>query len=257
MEDLPPKTLKTQLVHLDHNLKQIERSQFAGIQRAPGSLPVLEAFQEFLDKERQKAKKRLMAVTALFAVMIILAVAAGVAIVALQAKRTAADYSSLIAKTGKIETQIKKAGATSQLLIDDLESRLSSNSENQQQLFAAHSNVVSIVDRESNQIAEMQKIIEKLESENSDLKTNLGNIIEDWQSVTQRIEKIYFVQENLVRQKEEEKGKPYACPKTIRRAAVRPVTPTPPPKSSSIMMTITPKGDSQGIRWRLPHINQE
>jgi len=257
MEDLPPKTLKTQLVHLDHNLKQIERSQFAGIQRAPGSLPVLEAFQEFLDKERQKAKKRLMAVTALFTVLIILAAAAGFAVISMQSKRTAADYSAVTKKTAEIESQIKDANAASQSLIDDLESRLSSNSDNQLQLLTAHSNVAAIVSSDSEQIAELQKTIEKLESENNALKTNLGNIIEDWHSVTQRIEKIAFVQEALVKQKEERDAKPDR-PKTIRVASVRPPAPAPSPKSSSssIMMTITPKGNSQGIRWRLPHIEQ-
>ena len=58
MSDLPPKALKSPLVHLDHNRKEIETSQFAGIQRAPGSLPVIEAFQGFLDKERKIARRR-------------------------------------------------------------------------------------------------------------------------------------------------------------------------------------------------------
>ena len=47
----PPKMVKAQLVRLDDSLKQIERRQVAGIQRAPGSLPVLEAFQTFLENE--------------------------------------------------------------------------------------------------------------------------------------------------------------------------------------------------------------
>ena len=70
-EDLPPKTVKAQLVRLDDNLKQIERKQFAGIQRAPGSLPVLEAFQLFLENERKKAQRKLFIVTAiaLFAIL--------------------------------------------------------------------------------------------------------------------------------------------------------------------------------------------
>ena len=72
-EDLPPKTVKAQLVRLDDNLKQIERKQFAGIQRAPGSLPVLEAFQIFLENERKVAQRRLRLVTG-FAIGAILAV---------------------------------------------------------------------------------------------------------------------------------------------------------------------------------------
>ncbi len=64
-EELPPKTVKAQLVRLDDNLKQIERKQFAGIQRAPGSLPVLEAFQLFLENERKKAQRKLFIITAI------------------------------------------------------------------------------------------------------------------------------------------------------------------------------------------------
>ena len=74
-EDLPPKTVKAQLVRLDDNLKQIERTQFAGIQRAPGSLPVLEAFQLFLENERKIAQQRLLMVTAIAIIAILVSVA--------------------------------------------------------------------------------------------------------------------------------------------------------------------------------------
>jgi len=77
-DDLPPKTVKAQLVRLDDNLKRIERTQFAGIQRAPGSLPVLEAFQMFLENERRIARRRLLVVTAAaMAAILIMATAAG------------------------------------------------------------------------------------------------------------------------------------------------------------------------------------
>ena len=75
-EDLPPKTVKAQLVRLDDNLKRIERTQFAGIQRAPGSLPVLEAFQLVLENERRIAQRRLGIVTAIALLAILLSVVA-------------------------------------------------------------------------------------------------------------------------------------------------------------------------------------
>lgn len=74
-EDIPPKTVKAQLVRLDDNLKQIERKQFAGIQRAPGSLPVLEAFQLFLENERKTSQRRLLVVTTSAIAAILLTVA--------------------------------------------------------------------------------------------------------------------------------------------------------------------------------------
>jgi hypothetical protein len=71
-EDLPPKTVKAQLVRLDDNLRRLERAQFAGVQRAPGSLPVLEAFQLFLENERKHTQRRILCITAgaIFAILL-------------------------------------------------------------------------------------------------------------------------------------------------------------------------------------------
>jgi hypothetical protein len=106
-EQLPPKTVKAQLVRLDDNLKRIERAQFAGIQRAPGSLPVLEAFQLFLENERKIAQRRLWAVTGISLFSILITVA-GAAVYIHHMLRNADARTDELARTAtKIETNIE------------------------------------------------------------------------------------------------------------------------------------------------------
>lgn len=101
-EALPPKMVKAQLVRLDDSLKQIERRQVAGIQRAPGSLPVLEAFQAFLENEQRKARRRMLMVTAFAVVLLCVASGAGFMLVRQQLRQAAADFEAVGSRTDAI-----------------------------------------------------------------------------------------------------------------------------------------------------------
>jgi len=269
MADLPPKTLKTQLVHLDNNLKQIERKRFAGIQRAPGSLPVLEAFQEFLDKESQKAKKRLMQATLLFTAIIIAAVAAGGTFIYLQAKRSAADYSALAAKTGELESANKASSAS----ISELEALLNTNTEQQKNLQSAHANITDIVNNDSKLIEDLQQTIKNLEEENKSLKADITKFIVDWHTITQKVDSIAATQTTLLAKSQAAPAKPANTPEPTAdlkqtadpKTTVSPAQPSTElqstdetsAKSASIKLLIVPKGRESGIRWRLPRIHQK
>jgi hypothetical protein len=120
-EQLPPKTVKAQLVRLDDNLKRIERTQFAGIQRAPGSLPVLEAFQLFLEKERKAAQRRLWIVTVL-CMLAILATVTGAAIYIRYTLRHADTRTDALARTtAQIESSVDALSQRQQLADQRLE----------------------------------------------------------------------------------------------------------------------------------------
>jgi hypothetical protein len=93
-DDLPPKMVKAQLVRLDDSLKQIERRQVAGIQRAPGSLPVLEAFQVFLENEQRKARRRMLMVMTIAFLIIVGAATAGYLLVKSRLDKATADFAS-------------------------------------------------------------------------------------------------------------------------------------------------------------------
>jgi len=246
MSDLPPKTLKTQLVRLDHNLKQIERSHYAGIQRAPGSLPVLEAFQEFLDNERRVARRRLVGLTLFFLLILLMAGGGGVALVTIQMKRMAVDYDNVVAKTDALQS----AETSTLASLTALESRIEVNDQlltkqNEERL-STHQDVEARMEAERARIAEMESILENLATENTALKTDLDRVMQKWPSVTQQLQELAeFDSKKRPRGKKE---------KAESVALKRPDEEPPPPQTLSL--TIVPPGDSLGMRWRLPTIQE-
>ncbi len=265
MQDLPPKALKTQLVHLDHNLKEIERSQFAGIQRAPGSLPVLEAFQGFLDQERKIARKRLMAVTALSIFLLLLISGSGAVFIYMQMKNMAVDYTTLTTKANALESQLNTKTQATQTQLSALKEYLNNNAANHTQLLTAHSNVATKATQDHEQITEMQASLENLATENAFLKEQIENIVKDWQTIKQRSE---------VGGQRSEVGAQLTttAPKDTPikpSVGARPAAPGEPkaktttdqgPRTkdleSSVELTIIPPNQKHGIRWRLPRLNQ-
>ncbi len=270
MEPLPPKTLKNQLVRLDNNLKQIERNQFAGIQRAPGSLPVLEAFQEFLDNERRKARHRMMALTSVFVVVLLIVGAGAGSAVYFQMKRMAVDYADLVAQTDALETTLAAARDTTRSSLAAIETRLGETSESSQtrhdELLAAQTDVADRVKADSIRMAEMQSILDRLAGENDALKADLEQVMQDWPSVTRQVAELMDVQTSSpkhqpkktatvaegVSEEVVEAATPVADTEPATspvRAAKAPVTQTAP---SVVALTLVPQGEKHGIRWRLP-----
>ena len=76
--DIPPKTLKHQLTTLNagNQAYGIYRSGpgTPSLRQGPDSMPVLEAFQAFLEKEREKSRRRMRTLTAIFVAILLLVV---------------------------------------------------------------------------------------------------------------------------------------------------------------------------------------
>lgn len=84
MTDIPPKLVRRQLFDLD------QRPRF-GLSGAPRSLPVLEAFQQFLEGERQKARRRMIVLASAFSLLILALITGGIVAGLLLADRTEAE----------------------------------------------------------------------------------------------------------------------------------------------------------------------
>jgi hypothetical protein len=259
MNDLPPKTVKAQLVRLDDNLKRIERTQVAGIQRAPGSLPVLEAFQLFLETERRKARRRIMALTAGALLMMMAAAAVGVVLVRSQ-MRTATDALSRVSvRTEELAAVVAGSGQKSTDEIAALENRFSDESRRiVEQYTALVKEQATLGDQDKTRDAALETLqqrLDRLESENELLKTRLTALTEAVPTPAEPAVKATGAPIETTAGSAPVAAMPtpeiVVPPPTPAVAAVTgPVTVIENP--SALLMTITPEGGSQGIRWQLP-----
>ncbi len=244
MEDLPPKTVRTELVRLDDSLKKIERTQIAGIQRAPGSLPVLEAFQQFLEQERRIARRRLLVVT-LLAVVLILGALVGAGLYIRHAlDRADAETAVLAERAEELATSIATLHA-GQSASDTQISRT-------KQVLTA-------------QQRRLQAYEQTLAQAEQDVETRLGGTRQEIEQLQANIERLLTSQDDLQNKLEGLQAPP--PPSRIRNDVAGtqfpgigparkrlepdqvPEAPTPAPFS---VVTIQPEGRESRIRWMLP-----
>jgi hypothetical protein len=253
MENLPPKTLKTQLVRLDHNLKQIERSHYAGIQRAPGSLPILEAFQEFLDNERKKAKRKMIALSLSFILILLIASGAGIAIVTIQMKRMSVDYDTVAEQTNALKASLETARTSTQRELLALVSRIETESKTlearHEQLLSASKSVETEVESGHSRATEMEAILDRLATENTTLKADLDQVMQEWPSLMRQVQEVASVKPGKRPSWQTEQPAAKAVAAVTTRSA-------PQLPSDTIALTIVPPGETVGIRWRLPAIQE-
>ncbi|HAS82848.1 MAG TPA: hypothetical protein DCS43_09310 [Verrucomicrobia bacterium] len=272
MNDLPPKSVKEQLVRLDDNLKQIERKQVSGIQRAPGSLPVLEAFQAFLEAERRQARRRLMGVTVCSLAVIIVFAGVGTALIYRQTQKQGADLAGIQKRTDGLTSQLTSIEEQHDAELTALAARFSDES---------------------------RRIVEQYRTLNDEQQATLGNTLTMHQSSVEALKERLSVQETenaslrtlleaLTAIKEKET--PVVTPPPLTESTTTtasgiyvgtrrrrteddpsppPVEPvvdvpseTPPPEVPVAeptpmapeyrLVTIIPRDQTQGIRWMLP-----
>jgi flagellar basal body-associated protein FliL len=259
MEDMPPKTLEKKLVHLDHNLRQTERKIFPGIQRAKGSLPVLEAFQEFLEHERDKARKKLLIVTVVYTLVVMGLAAAALTFIFVQSHRAATDYKKFAAQASALDAKLADVDSGVATSLAEMQERLVQQSSHYGPVVETQSNMLAKVEKGSAAIKSMQLTIEDLRSENEAMKAELRKIAVGRQSSPQRGDSVASVQKsrlqahprptvNAVRARPQPQpiiaehpvaAKPVAEAKAPKNAAVvkaAPVNPRPKP-----IVAATPK----------------
>jgi len=246
MEDLPPKTVKAQLVRLDDSLKRIERTQFAGIQRAPGSLPVLEAFQIFLEKERRKTQLRLLAVTGL-AVITMLLTAVASALYIRHHLGNADERTSALART---TTAIEQSVGTLASAQQSADTRIIQAAET----LAAHQ---ATIQEHARQLAQQQQEAKSRKQESaSDLiriREQMESLLEDQENLRRMLARRSLAAPAHPATPTDAIPAAPAAPATIGPVRSRAEVDAANPRIRHAVVTLNPEGRG-GIRWMLPTI---
>jgi len=260
-EQLPPKMVKAQLVRLDDNLKQIERRQVAGIQRAPGSLPVLEAFQAFLENEQRKARRRMLAVTTVSLLLLCAASGGGFLLVKQQLRRAAVDVEAMGSRTEALAATVESLKHDQDAEILALENRFRDESS---QIIAQYSSLQQeqqalAAKFSSGSLETLEARLLRLEAENETLQSRLEAL------TSGQIVAVSAEQTSLSDLQDEQSPDTVDTPPeqvgadgstTAMMASVMQPLPavTVVEHSQGYMMTIVPEGHTGGIRWMLPRL---
>lgn len=154
------------------------------LQKTPDSLPVLEAFQEFLDSEQRKMRRRMIGLSVFFTLIILLLVAGGIAGAFFFVNPMKNDVDGIRATIARLENDSNSSKESTESTIAKLNDMIKTERSNLQ---SATSEIETKVDGYSSNLTEVKDLIEKLQSENTTLKSQLGSINKDLPDVTYKI----------------------------------------------------------------------
>lgn len=256
MNDLPPKSVNVQIVRLDDSLKRIERSQFAGIQRAPGSLPVLEAFQLFLEHERKKNRRRIVLLSVCSVLTVMVAAAGGVALVRSQMRKAADELRRVSSRTDELATMIADTEKRDTPDIAAIETRFSEES---RRIVAQYDAMLAEQTTLSDQIKNRGDILESLQQRLERLESGTGLAEPRLDLLPTKVDSTEAAVSTLASEslaemhtEPEQNGPPGVAPeqRESQMSANANVTVTEHP--AALLWTIVPEGQTEGIRWQLP-----
>ena len=195
----------------------------AQIEKTPDSLPVLEAFQAFLEAERSKTRKRAILLVSVF-VLILLCITAGGTFMGIAAFKKLdhefmSESSSLKKDTQTILTRI----------MEDVNGFCSDINSKQTEIEQGNSEISSQLTSYDKEILKLRKIMEAIKDENVSLKQDLVNMQSDLPKLSSRVEQAVAEFEKM---------------------QVLPV-----PQSTAVVnlvMSITPRGRHEAVTWRIP-----
>jgi hypothetical protein len=213
-------------------------SQFgpAVLARHASSLPVLAAFQEFIEAERERARRRMVVLTAFFALLVIGLVAAGLIGGMLLFGKARQDFSVLqgdiLAMRRETAATVVTARDTLARFAQDTQKIQADLGRGQDQLGALRQQLqAEKTDRGAN-VDQLRSTIDGLAGDNAALRKNLDGFLAGWPAVSNALD-------SAVRQ----------------IAQLRRPLPLPVPMSAepgSLVLSIVPHGATHAVDWRLP-----
>lgn len=194
--ELPPQVMKDQVRSLAarHDAEQIERglqAQDSGrwpYARGGQSLPVLQAFHEFLEIERRRTRARMLVLSAIFVMLLLCILGAGVLAALYFSKSVDGEMSAL-------QTQLQEVRKQSGALHADAQARLASLSGEAAQLHKQVLGTQAAVDAvrremavgvtgQADQLSELRKLLASVADQNSALASGLDSLGARLMSIT-------------------------------------------------------------------------
>jgi len=220
------------------------------LRRNAESLPVLAAFQEFLDVERRRARGRMLVLAALFLIVLLVAGGAAALVGYSYYLKTSDQAATMQASLERLRSRVDddQGGALGALSSLQVRAKIMEQTfDSQMATFEVEQNgLSSLLDGMNTNLAGLHGTIARLQNENARLHNQVEISAVDWQAVTNRVEEIlaFLAQASPV------------TPKTV--TAARPPSPAPEsprgatPPRDSMVLAILPVGGKRAVDWRVP-----
>jgi cell division protein FtsB len=211
-----------------------------GSARSSDSLPVLDAFQDFLAVERRRTKRRIIGLGFSFFAIILLVAAAGVGAGIFFLSPMRDDVSAMDAKVNSYTQQADALKSQTETSIETLSQVLTAE---KTAISQAQSRAGTRMDDQSTQIEVLTDKLADLEKKNASLKEDLSRLSSDWPVMTSNYKRLMLDIERL-------KKAPRPAPPSV--ATMTRVSSTAVTEEATLVLRIRPPGISDVVSLRLP-----
>lgn len=248
MSNIPPKIVKhhveSRLPTRDPGNDAVDMPSSGGIEKSLESLPVLEAFQSFLEAERKKTRRRIMAVSVFFLLLIL--VASGAAVVAGmrlagQVKKDVNgmrdEVSAVRGEAQKYQKDVQQALSTFTAEAEKLREEVKKQSASE------NSELTSQVSTYNEELDKLKTTLQTVENENSALKGDLTKLQTGFPAFSNDIHRV--IQDLLQRGRRQPPAAvgPVAVAKPVKKALAGP---------QDLIIALTPVNSKSTVAWCIP-----
>ncbi len=269
--EIKPPQLMRERVRREHDAALAPRSTFGGLpadvdgsqlaellkpetlRRNADSLPVLAAFQEFLDVERRRSRRRMIAVTFFF-LIVLLAIGGMGGLVGLTYYRktheqTQAVQAGLHALQSEVDASRGAFGALSNIAFRA--TTLEETFDREMATLAMEQDGLSVqLEGMNTNLAGLHSTIARLRNENAQLNYRMEQNAAEWQMMTGQVDHIMVLLNQI-----HSPALLTTAPADHEPNVVVPpeVARSPAPRTrESIVLAIIPKDDVRAVDWRVP-----
>ncbi len=193
------------------------------IEKTPESLPVLEAFQSFIESERKNARKRTVMLSCIFITILLCFIASGAILGMVLFQKFNQQFTT---QSSQLKDNTKTAIKQISDDIEDFRSYISGKQDNTEKINSKINEQISGYDQD---IALLRKTLEDIQKENSDLRNEMANMKSNLPDLSSRVQKAMT---------------------EIEKLQIIPAGPAT--ASANILMLITPRGQENAVAWRMP-----
>jgi len=245
---LPPKIVRrhegSRLPTQDPGNGAVGMPLAGGLAKNGESLPVLEAFQNFLDQERQKTRKRIMAVSIVFLILIAVAGGAAVAAGLLLAGQMKKDVQGMQDQVTAVRTEAQKVQADMQNALVAFTAKTDELREEMTKAQTSEdSELTAKLSAYSDELAKLSATLQAVEEENSLLKGDVVSLKTGFPAFSNDIRRV--IQDLL-------QARQHVAPIAVPVAAVAKPANKAPAVCQDLDLAITPANTGRTVPWCIP-----
>jgi len=187
----------------------------------PGTLPVLEAFQEFLDAERERVRERMRILTAFVSLILLCVVGGSILVGSFFFRKIKENMETFRTESRTALTQL---AVKTEKIRDEMEEEIRME---QETMLKTRSDIKKHANNYDNELEALKEVFSTLEHENKSLKKDISAMRSEWPALSRSVEALLSEIERL--------------------HALNPEYPV-----DTFMMPIIRPGKTRATMWRLP-----